>query len=98
MLRSSIDKVRENFLIGSACYNNDLFELACNGDDERLEQHMMWYDYIELQPLGNYSTYVAMGNVPDMERIKTVQKRLIAMARKLGKPVVATSDAHYCTP
>ncbi|NCB32776.1 MAG: PHP domain-containing protein, partial [Erysipelotrichia bacterium] len=98
MLRSSIDKVRENFLIGSACYNNDLFELACNGDDDRLEQQMMWFDYIEIQPLGNYSTYVAMGNVPDINRIKDVLKRIIAMARKLHKPIVATSDAHYCSP
>jgi DNA polymerase-3 subunit alpha (Gram-positive type) len=98
MLRSSIDKVRQDLLIGSACYNNDLFELACNGDDARLEQQMMWYDYIELQPLGNYSTYAAMGNVPGMDRIKEVQKRLIAMAQKLNIPIVATSDAHYCSP
>ena len=58
---------------------------------------MSWYDYIELQPLSCYTTFVAMGNVPDTERLKTVQKRIISMANKLHKPVIADSDAHYCT-
>ena len=97
VLRSAVNAVRENLLIGSSCQNNEVFELACNGDDERLEKAMSWYDYIELQPLSCYTTFVAMGNVPDTERLKTVQKRIIAMANKLHKPVIADSDAHYCT-
>ncbi|MGN1389631.1 MAG: PolC-type DNA polymerase III, partial [Bulleidia sp.] len=49
-------------------------------------------------PLANYTTFVALGSVPSMNRVKEVQKRIIAMADKLHIPVVADSDAHYCTP
>lgn len=97
VLRSAVNAVRENLLIGSSCQNNEVFELACNGDDARLEKAMSWYDYIELQPLSCYTTFIAMGNVPNLERLKTVQKRIIDMAKKLHKPVIADSDAHYCT-
>ncbi len=98
VLKSSLTKARKDLLITSGCSNSELFELACNGDDGRLEACMKWYDVIELQPLENYTTFVALGNVPSMERVKQVQKRIIDMAAKLGKPVIATSDAHYCRP
>ena len=97
VLRSAVNEVRENLLIGTSCQNNEVFELACNGDDARLEKAMSWYDYVELQPLSCYTTFVALGNVPSMDRLKEVQKRIIEMAKKLGKPVIADSDAHYCT-
>ena len=96
--RSDIQKKRKNLLIGSSCLNGELFELACNGDDARLEEAMMFYDYVELQPLGNYSTSIALGSIPSLNRLKDVQKRLIACADRLHIPVIADSDAHYCTP
>jgi DNA polymerase-3 subunit alpha (Gram-positive type) len=96
--RSSINKERENILIGSSCLNNEIFELACNGDDERLINAMRWYDYIEIQPPGNYSTEVVQGYIPDNNRLRDVLKRIIRCAAIAGKPIVADSDAHYCTP
>jgi DNA polymerase-3 subunit alpha (Gram-positive type) len=93
--RSTLQKYRDNLLFGSACQNSELWELACNGDDQRLETCMKFYDYIELQPLANYTTFVALGSVPSMDRVKDVQRRVIAMAQKLNIPVIADSDAHY---
>lgn len=98
VLRSLVNQYRKDFLVGSSCQNNELFELACNGDDARLEEAMKWYDYVELQPLDCYSTYVVLGNVPNQQRIKEAQLRLIQMAKKLHIPVIADSDAHYCKP
>ena len=96
--RSSIDRERSNILIGSSCLNNEIFELACNGDDERLIRAMRWYDYIEIQPPGNYSTEVVQGYIPDNNRLRDILKRIIRCAAIAGKPVVADSDAHYCDP
>ena len=98
VVRSTLEKYRENLLLGSACLNGEVFELACNGDDARLEEAMKLYDYIELQPLGNYSTSIVLGSIPSVDRLKEVQKRIIRMAQKLNIPVCATSDAHYCIP
>ena len=50
VVRSTLEKYRENLLLGSACLNGEVFALACNGDDARLEEAMKLYDYIELQP------------------------------------------------
>lgn len=97
ILRSSLEKRHKNLLFGTACYNSDVFELACNGDDKRLEEAMSFYDYVEVQPLSNFSVFLAMGNVPSKDRLKDVIRRIIKMAKKLGKPVIADSDAHYCT-
>ena len=95
--RSSVERERDHILIGSSCLNNEIFELACNGDDARLLEAMKWYDYIEIQPPGNYSTEVVLGSIPSSDRLKDVLKRIITMAKKAGKPVVADSDAHYCS-
>ena len=46
---------------------------------------MRFYDYIELQPLANFSTALALGSIPSMERLKEVIQRIIRMAKKLGK-------------
>ncbi len=96
VLRSSLMKKRKNLLVGSACLNGEVFELACNGDDARLRQAMKFYDYIEVQPLANFSVFLALGNVPSLKRLKEVIRRIIDTAEELGIPVIADSDAHYC--
>lgn len=96
VLRSALAKKRENLLLGSACMNGEVFEMACNGDDARLEKAISFYDYIEVQPLSNFSVFLALGNVPDIARLKQVIRRIIDTARRMGKPVIADSDAHYC--
>lgn len=96
VLRSDLMKFRKNLLVGSACLNGEVFENACNANDEILDQSIDFYDYIELQPLGNYSISLVMGNIPNVDRLKDVQRRIIEHATKLNKPIIADSDAHYC--
>ncbi|MBQ7993356.1 MAG: PolC-type DNA polymerase III [Solobacterium sp.] len=96
VLRSSLQRSRTNLLLGSACYNGEVFEMAANGDDARLKEAISFYDYIEVQPLSNFSVYLALGNVPDLARLKQVIRRIIDTAKAMGKPVIADSDAHYC--
>ncbi|QRG87398.1 PolC-type DNA polymerase III [Bulleidia sp. zg-1006] len=94
--RSTLQKYRENLLIGSACLNGEVFEMACNGDDNRLKKTMAFYDYIELQPLANYSTSLELGSIINLARLKDVQRRIISCAKELNLPIIATSDCHYC--
>lgn len=94
--RSILQKYRQNLLVGSSCLNGEVFEMACNGDEDRLRKTMCFYDYIELQPLANYSTSILLGSIPHLARLKDVQRRLIRLAKELELPIIASSDSHYC--
>lgn len=98
LIRSDIADHRANLLIGSACYNGEIFEIASNRNEEELEDALKFYDYVELQPLVNYQPLIDNGGVPSAERLKTILMRILSAAEKLNIPVVATGDAHYLNP
>lgn len=96
--RDDILRLRNDVLIGSSCFNGELFELAANRSEEELLKAIQFYDYVEIQALENYRPLVENGSLPDMDRLKAVLMRLIQASIKLQKPVVATGDAHYLNP
>ncbi|MBQ4606010.1 MAG: PolC-type DNA polymerase III, partial [Clostridia bacterium] len=57
-----------------------------------------FYDYLEIQPISNNSFMIEQGMVKDEEELKNLNRRVIEIARKAGKPVCATCDAHYLNP
>lgn len=95
--RGEIEKYREDFLIGSACYNGDVFEIASRDSLDALDRAVSFYDYIELQPRGNYS-FLVNTNDYTWDEIKRIQDDIIASADRMGKRIVATGDCHYVDP
>jgi DNA polymerase III subunit alpha, Gram-positive type len=98
LLRSDLASHRQHLLLGSACLNGELFELAANRSQAELEAAMSFYDYVEIQPLPNYQPLLSNGSVPSPERLKMILKTLVETAKSLKIPVVATGDAHYLNP
>ena len=96
--RADIMRLRKDVLLGSSCFNGELFELAANRSDDELIEAIKFYDYVEVQPLENYRPLVENGSVPDMDRLKAILTRLIQASIKLQKPVIASGDAHYLNP
>lgn len=96
--RSLIEEKRDNFLIGSACFNGEIFEIASTRNEEDLVKAMAFYDYIEIQPLENYSYLIHMGRVKNQEHLIRILRSIVSAAKKAGKPVVATGDVHYLNP
>ncbi len=94
--KSLITQYRANLLIGSACQNGEVFQLAMTKGKERVEEAMKWYDYIEVQPPCEYDWLVNDGQLTSMDDVYKIVRDVIDMAREVDKPVVATSDAHYC--
>ena len=94
--RREIEKLRENLIIGSACFNGEVFRTACNYGDDYLKMVMSFYDYIEIQPLENYSYLIHMGEM-DEEELLLHLKDIVRCADEIGKPVCATGDVHYLT-
>jgi len=94
--RREIAALRENLIIGSACFNGEVFRTACNYGDDYLKMVMSFYDYIEIQPLENYSYLINMGEM-DEDDLLLHLKDIVRCAEEIGKPVCATGDVHYLT-
>ncbi len=89
---------REHLLIGSACMNGEVFEVAKTGSREALEKVMGMYDFIEIQPLEQYDYLVHTGTLPSLSMVKTLLNEIITVAKSLNKKIVATGDCHYVNP
>lgn len=97
VLKSVLKKYKEGLLLGSGCSNGDVFEMALNRSQEELEEAMLMFDFIEVQPPKAYSHLFS--SLPNGEYdIKDTILRIIETAQALGKTVVATSDCHYSRP
>lgn len=93
-----IEEYRDGLLVGSSCYKSDVFEAAMNLGDDQLEEYMKFYDYIEIQPLEDYYHLIDRGNIENEEDLIDSLQRLIKMAKKLNKIIVATGDVHFLNP
>ena len=94
--RSWLMEKRHGLLIGSACQLGELFSAALNGcPQEELEEIGSFYDYFEIQPLGNSNFLLREGRVKSENEIKEINRRIVELGKKLNKPVVATGDVHF---
>ncbi len=95
--RTEIEKHREGLIIGSACEAGELYQaILDNRSEEDIEKIASFYDYLEIQPLSNNMFMVGENSsVSSVEDLKNINRRIIALGKKLGKPTVATCDAHF---
>ncbi|MBM7854434.1 DNA polymerase-3 subunit alpha (Gram-positive type) [Desulfohalotomaculum tongense] len=97
--KSLLVSYREGLLIGSACEAGELFRAIMSGaPEEKIEKIASFYDYLEIQPLGNSRFLVDSGQLKDIEQLKQIYKSIYRLGKKLGKPVVATGDVHFLDP
>ena len=96
--RAVLSEMREGLIFGSSCYRGEVFELALNGSTDKLTKAIQFYDYIEIQPLEDYEHLVDRGKVAQMDDIKKSIQRIIDIAKKENKIIVATGDVHFLNP
>jgi DNA polymerase-3 subunit alpha (Gram-positive type) len=93
--RKLLEEYKENLIIGSSCFNGEVFQTALTRGENVLLEVMKFYDFIEVQPPANYVYLVNMGQIRSEEQIKTIISDVYKAANKIGKKVVATGDCHY---
>lgn len=97
--RSLLMMHREGLVLGSACESGELFRAMVAGqDDAALERIALFYDYLEIQPIGNNAFLVREGVAEDDEALRNFNRRIVALAERLGMPCAATTDAHFLEP
>ena len=95
IFKETINKYRKDLLIGSACFNGEIFEIASTKSKEDLARAISFYDFIEIQPLENYSFLYNDRLLFTKDRLKIYLKDIIDEAKKQNKIIVATGDVHY---
>ena len=98
ILRSEIENHREGLLIGSGCYESEIFIQARSKNDEELSNLINFYDYVEVQPPAVYDHLLQMGDFANKAELIEHIKKIIRVTKESGKLIVATGDVHQIEP
>lgn len=97
--RSLLNKYRDGLILGSACEAGELYRAIVEGRSfEELCAIASYYDYLEVQPVGNNEYMVREHMVDGIEQIQEFNKTVLRLGEKLNKMVVATGDVHFLNP
>lgn len=100
--KSLIQKYREGLILGSACEAGELFGAMLDGQgDEQIARIVEFYDYLEIQPIGNNRFMIESERLRDInseDDLIALNKRVVKLGEQFRKPVVATCDVHFLDP
>ena len=100
--KSKFMQMREGLILGSACEAGELYRALLDGEPkQRIEELVHFYDYLEIQPLGNNKFMIdspRVENIHSMEDIKNMNRKIVELGETYEKPVVATCDVHFIDP
>ena len=100
--KSLLNQYRDGLIVGSACEAGELFRAIVDGrPDPEIARIVGFYDYLEIQPIGNNQFMLEDAKHPDVhteEDLREFNRKIVALGEKFNKPVCATCDVHFLNP
>ena len=100
--KSLVEQYREGLIIGSACEAGELFSALVEGkSDEQIADIVRFYDYLEIQPIGNNRFMIEeerLRNINSEDDLIALNKKVVKLGEQFHKPVVGTCDVHFLDP
>ena len=100
--KSALNEYREGLIVGSACEAGELYRAILEGKpDAEIARIVSFYDYLEIQPIGNNRFMIESDRTPDInseEDIMEINRRIVRLGEQFHKPVAATCDVHFLNP
>ena len=97
ILRSKLNELREGLLIGSGCYESEVFIEARSKEGEELSNIINFYDYVEVQSPEVYDHLIQLGDFQNDLELKNHIRKIVSSVKGSGKIIVATGDVHHFT-
>ena len=95
ILRSVIESHREGLLVGSGCYESEVFTEAKSKSDDELSNIIRFYDYVEVQPIECYDHLIQTGDFGTKVEVAANIEKIVRVTEEAGKIIVATGDVHH---
>ena len=100
--KSEFLRHREGLIIGSACEAGELYQaLLEHKPEETIAKLVNFYDYLEIQPLGNNQFMIESTKHEEIrteEDLKDINRKIVKLGEEFHKPVVGTCDVHFLNP
>ena len=102
--KSLLMECREGIIVGSACEAGEVYRAVFkNQSEEQIGRLVNFYDYLEIQPLGNNEFLIRSErsderNINSKEDLMKINQRIVELGETYNKPVVATCDVHFLDP
>ncbi|MBO4765770.1 MAG: PolC-type DNA polymerase III [Lachnospiraceae bacterium] len=100
--KSLLRSMREGLIIGSACEAGELFRAVLfDKPEEEIKRISDFYDYYEIQPLGNNAYMIDDEKIPQVtgwDDLAALNKKIVDLADAHGKMCIATCDVHFLNP
>ena len=95
ILRSVVNELRDGLLIGSGCYESEVFRQAKSKSDDELSNIIRFYDYVEVQPIECYDHLIQTGDFGTKVEVAANIEKIVRVTEEAGKIIVATGDVHH---
>lgn len=100
--KSLYNQYEEGLIIGSACEAGELYRaLLEEQSEETIAEIVGYYDYLEIQPLGNNQFLIESERYKEIqskEDLEEINRKIVKLGEIFQKPVVATCDVHFLNP